>query len=94
MVMAVIGPIMVDIIRPFIVVMVVMVVAILQLCTFNETATRKQLQNHSPTIGTIAVTRKAIIPMSKNVQTAGYRLPRSQLHSKEEHQKICDYLPS
>ena len=74
-VMVDIGPIMVDIIH---LTMVVMVVAISQLYIFNEGTARKRLQNHSPTIGTTAAIRKAIIHMLKSVLTAGYRLPRSQ----------------
>jgi len=86
MVMADIGPIMVDIIHPIMVVMVVMVMVVVlpPLCTFKMRTARKLLQNHSPTIGTIAVIRKAIILMLKSAQTAGCRLPRGQqLHSKK-----------
>jgi len=80
MVMVDIGPITVDI-GPMMVVMVmvVMVVVIPQLRTFNKRTVRKQLRNHRPTIGTTAAIRKAIIHMSKSVQTAGCRLPLSQL---------------
>jgi len=77
-VMVDIGPIMVDIIHLTMVVMVVMVVAIFQLYIFNDGTARKRLQNHSPTIGTTAAIRKAIIHMLKSVLTAGYRLSRSQ----------------
>ncbi len=69
-----IGPIIVDIIPPFI---VVMTVVILQQCTFNEGTARKRLQDHSPTIGTTAAIRKAIIHKSKSVQMAGCQLLRS-----------------
>ncbi len=94
--MADIGPIMVDIIHPIMVVMVmaavmvmaeVMVMAAVMvlppLCTFKKRTARKLLQDHSPTIGTIAETQRVIIPMSKSAQTAGYQLPRSLLHSKD-----------
>ena len=69
-----IGPIIVDIIPPFI---VVMTVVILHQCTFNEGTARKRLQDHSPTIGTTAVTLKAIIHKSKSVLMVGYQLLRS-----------------
>jgi len=88
--MADIGPIMVDIIHPIMVVMVMAAVMIMAevmvlppVCTFKKRTARKLLQDHSPTIGTIAETQRVIIPMSKNVQTAGYRLLRNQLHSKD-----------
>ncbi len=88
-VMVDIGPITVDI-GPIMVVMVMvgmvvglvvvmaMVVVIPQLRTFNKRTAHKQLRNHRPTIGTASI-RKAIIHMSKSVQTAGCRLPLSQL---------------
>ncbi len=90
MVMVDIGPITVDI-GPIMVVMVMvgmvvglvvvmaMVVVILQLRTFNDRTARKQLRDHRPTIGTTAAIRKVIIHMLKIVQTAGCRLPLSQL---------------
>ena len=86
-----IGPIMVDIIHPIMVVMVMAAVMVMAevmvlppLCTFKKRTARKLLQDHSPTIGTIAVIRKAIILMLKSAQTAGCRLPRGQqLHSKK-----------
>ncbi len=73
-VMVDIGPTIVDIIPPII---VVMTVVILHQCTFNEGTARKRLQDHSPTIGTIAVTLKAIIHKSKSVLMVGYQLLRS-----------------
>jgi len=83
MVMVDIGPITVDI-GPIMVGMVVgmvvgLVVVIPQLRTFNDRTAHKQLRIHRPTIGTTAAIRKAIIHMSKIVQTAGCRLPLSQL---------------
>ena len=46
---------------------------------------RKQLQSHKPTIGTIVVTRKVIIRMSKSAQMAGCKLSLSyHLHNKEK----------
>ena len=90
MVMVDIGPIMVDIIHPIMVVMVMAAVMVMAevmvlppLCTFKKRTARKLLQDHSPTIGTIAETQRVIIPMSKSAQTAGYQLPRSLLHSKD-----------
>ncbi len=73
-VMVDIGPTIVDIIPPII---VVMTVVILQQCTFNDRTMRKQLQDHRPAIGTIAVTLKAIIHKSKSVLMVGYQLLRS-----------------
>jgi len=89
--MADIGPIMVDIIHPIMVVMVmvVMVVVLLPLCTSKKRTVHKLLQNHSPTIGIIAATQRAIIPMSKSVQTAGCRLPRGQLHQLHRKEYSC-----
>ena len=80
-VMVDIGPIMAVMVMVDGPIMAVMVmVVILQLRTFNKRTARKQRQNHRPTIGTTAAIRKAIIPMSRSVQTAGYRWPRSQPH--------------
>ena len=75
-----IGPIMVGIIPP---IMVVMAVVMLQQCTFNDRTARKQRQDHRPTIGTTAAIQKAIIHMSKSVQTVGCELSLSHLHNKE-----------
>jgi len=98
-VMVDIGPIMVDIIHLTMVVMVVMVMVVVlpPLCTFKKRTARKRLQNHSPTIGTTAVIRKAIIHKSKSVLTVGYQLLRSQPHSKDNHTSIIgsvDSLPT
>ena len=100
MVMADIGPIMVDIIHPIMVVMVMVVMVVMvvrvmaarvipPLCTSKKRTVRKLLQNHSPTIGIIAATQRAIIPMSKSVQTAGCRLPRGQLHQLHRKEYSC-----
>ena len=49
---------------------------------------RKQLQNHKPTIGTIVVTQKVIIRMSKIAQMAGCKLSLSyHLHNKEKKKR-------
>ncbi len=64
-----------------------MAAVILKLCTFKERVARKQLQNHRQTIGTIAVSRKAIIHMSKSVQMDGCKLSLSHLHNKEKDKR-------
>ncbi len=79
MVMVDIGPIMVVmVVVVCMVVVMAMVVVIPQLRTFNDRTAHKQLRNHRPTIGTASI-RKAMLHMLKIVQTAGCRLPLSQL---------------
>ena len=70
MVMADIGPIMVD--MAMVAAMAMMI--ILRSYISNGRMILKKLQEHRVTIGIIAVIRKAIIHMSRSARTGGYRL--------------------